>query len=80
MITVALYARRKDWTVRAMALHLRFSRVDAADGTRQERIDWRIELEGDLTSEQRRRLIEIAQRCPMHRTLASAISIGTMEG
>jgi putative redox protein len=79
-MTVALYARRKDWTVRAMALHLHFSRVDGTDGTRRERIDWRIELDGDLTSEQRTRLIEIAQRCPMHRTLAPAITIGTMEG
>jgi putative redox protein len=61
--------------VQEIAVHLRFSRTSAADGTRLERIDWRVELSGDLTDEQRARLLEIAQRCPMHRTLAPAINI-----
>jgi uncharacterized OsmC-like protein len=77
-MTVALYARRKGWTVRRMTLQLRFWREPAADGTKIEHIDWSIELDGDLTGEQRSRLIEIAQRCPMHRTLSRSMSIGAM--
>lgn len=42
-----------------------------------DRIERRIALAGSLTEEQRQRLLEIANRCPVHRTLTSEVSIRT---
>jgi putative redox protein len=81
-MTVALYARRKRWPLQEVTVRLRHSRVHAVDCAecetkegRIDRIDWWFQLEGELTREQRVRLFEIAQRCPVHRTLVSEIDI-----
>ena len=81
-MTVALYARRKGWSLQEVAVHLRYSRVHATDCAdcdtkdgRIERIEWRFDLLGTLAEEQRLRLLEIATRCPVHRTLVSKIDI-----
>ena len=83
-MTVALYARRKGWPLEAVTVRLRHSRIHAADcadcETREgmiDRIERDIELAGALTDEQRARLLEIADRCPVHRTLVSEIDIRT---
>jgi putative redox protein len=83
-MTVALYARRKQWPLKRVKVQLAHSRVwvhDCADcptpPAHLDRIERVIELSGDLTEEQRRRLIEIAERCPIHRTLTSKIDIVT---
>ena len=81
-VTVALYARRKQWPLDGVEVRLRHSRIHAADcaecETREGRLD-RIELElqlaGALDGEQRARLLEIADKCPVHRTLTSEINI-----
>jgi putative redox protein len=81
-MTVALYARRKRWPLDAVAVFLRHSKIHAADCSECEtkegmldRIDSEIELKGVVNEEQRARLLEIAQRCPVHRTLTSEIYI-----
>jgi uncharacterized OsmC-like protein len=81
-MTVALYARRKSWPLQEVTVRLRHSRVHAQDCAECEtkeghldRVDWWFELSGDLTIEQRARLLEIAQRCPVHRTLTSEVDI-----
>jgi putative redox protein len=81
-MTVALYARRKGWPLHDVTVHLHYSRVHAVDCAECEtkeghidRIEWRIELTGEISDEQRARLLEIAQRCPVHRTLRSEIDI-----
>ena len=83
-MTVALYARRKQWPLRRVRVQLAHSRVWAQDcaacltqPAHLDRIERVIEFSGDLTEEQRRRLIEIAERCPIHRTLTSGIDIVT---
>ena len=83
-MTVALYARRKQWPLKRVRVQLAHSRVwtqDCAATPTQpahfERIERVIEFGGDLTEEQRRRLMEIAERCPIHRTLTSKIDIVT---
>jgi putative redox protein len=81
-MTVALYARRKGWPLHEVTVHLHYSRVHAVDCAECEtkeghidRIEWGFEFSGSLTDEQRARLLEIAHRCPVHRTLKSEIDI-----
>lgn len=85
-MTLALYARRKQWPLEGVTVTLSHSKIHAADcaecETREgmlDRIDREIALAGSLTGEQRARLLEIAERCPVHRTLTSEISIHTRE-
>ena len=81
-MTVALYARRKGWSLQEVTVRLRHSRVHSVDCAECEtkeghvdRIEWSVQFIGELTGEQRTRLLEIAQRCPVHRTLMSEIDI-----
>jgi uncharacterized OsmC-like protein len=83
-MTLALYARRKGWPVEGITVTLAHSRIHATDCAECEtkdghidRIDREIGLAGPLTDEQRTRLLEIAERCPVHRTLTSEVSIRT---
>jgi uncharacterized OsmC-like protein len=83
-MTVALYARHKQWPLAAVTVRLRHARIHAADcsecETREgmiDRIEVDLELAGSLTEAQRARLLEIAGRCPVHRTLTSEIDIRT---
>lgn len=81
-MTVALYARRKTWPLERVTVWLRHSRIYAADcadcETKEgmlDRIERDIHFRGSLTTEQRDRLLEIANKCPVHRTLKSEIDI-----
>ena len=83
-MTVALYARRKGWSLERVTVRLRHSRIHALDCAECEtkdgmldRIERELSLDGTLTQEQRARLLDIANRCPVHRTLTSEISIQT---
>ncbi len=75
-ITLLMYARRKGWEVTECSVHLTHDRVhaddsaDAETGTRRvEVINRDISLHGHLTKEQEARLLEIAQKCPVSKTL-----------
>ena len=83
-MTVAMYARRKAWPLDEVTVHLRHSKIHAADcadcETREgmlDRIERDIHFVGKLTDEQRSKLLEIANKCPVHRTLTSEIDIET---
>jgi putative redox protein len=85
-MTVRLYADRKQMPLKRTQVRLRHNRIYAADcaecETKQgmlDRIERVITLEGDLDAAQRARLMEIADQCPVHRTLTSEINIGTVE-
>ena len=79
-MTVAMYARRKKWPLQDVMVSLKHSKVSAPDGgSKTDRIERDISFVGPLTTEQRARLIEIANKCPLYQTLTSKIDIQTSE-
>jgi uncharacterized OsmC-like protein len=83
-MTVALYARRKRWSLDEVVVRLRHSRVHAQDCADCETkdamldvIECEISLSGQLSQDQRDKLRDMAERCPVHRTLTSQIKIRT---
>ena len=83
-MTVRLYAERKGLELRRVGVALRHRKIHAADcaecETREGKLDEitrEIRLEGDLGAEGRARLLEIADRCPVHRTLRSEVRVLT---
>ena len=86
-MTVALYARRKGWPLQNVSVRLEHAKIHAADCADCETQDGKLDqisleliLTGVLTDEQRARLLEIAGKCPVHRTLTSEISIRSRLG
>ena len=83
-MTIALYAQRKHWPLEGVTIRLRHSKIYASDcadcDTKEGKLDrivCEIELLGKLGAEERAQLIEIAQKCPVHRTLKSDVDIQT---
>jgi putative redox protein len=83
-MTLRLYAERKGIPLRHASVTLSHDKIHAVDcqtcETREgklDRIERVITLDGDLDAEQRQKLLEIADKCPVHRTLMSEISIVT---
>ncbi|WP_425101253.1 alpha/beta fold hydrolase [Tropicibacter sp. S64] len=81
-MTIRMYARRKGWPLTHVSVdvtHDKLHAQDAATGsdTRIDSFTRRITLEGDLSAEQRARLMEIADRCPVHKTLETGAEIRT---
>src|SRR5437762_11919839 len=83
-MTISFYARRKGWPLEDVTVSLHHSKIHATDCAecetkvgRIDRIEREIQLTGALTNEQRAKLMEIADRCPVHQTLTSEINIRT---
>lgn len=83
-MTLQMYAKRKQWPLEAAQVYLRHEKVHAEDCEECEtptgvidRIEREVELIGPLDEEQRARLLEIADRCPVHRTLHSEVRVVT---
>jgi putative redox protein len=81
-MTVRMYADRKEWDLQTVEVALEHSRVHAEDcddcDSKDKKIDEiriAVAFSGDLDDEQRKRLIEIAGRCPVHKTLVSEVKI-----
>ena len=87
VMTVHMYARRKDWPLENAEVHVSYSKEHARDGddcldnpdARIDTFQREISLEGELDETQRKRLLEIADRCPVHRTLHSPTQVITRE-
>ena len=85
-MTIGLYARRKQIPLENITVALRHSRIHARDCEECEtkegmldRIDLEIEMTGSLTPDQHARLMAVAGKCPVHRTLKSEIDIRLQE-
>ena len=83
-MTVRMYADRKTWPLDGIVVRLNHEKIHAEDCRecetktgRLDRIEREIELLGSLDSDQRKRLLEIADMCPVHRTLQSEIIVKT---
>ncbi len=83
-MTVSMYARRKGWPLQEVTVHLRHFKIHASDCATCEtkdgmldRIERDIHFVGPLSREQQSTLLEIANKCPVHRTLTSEIVITT---
>src|SRR5262245_50145027 len=81
-MTIGFYARRNRMPLENITVSLSHSRIYAADCEECEtkegmldRIDVEVELTGPLTSEQHAKLMDVAAKCPVHRTLTSEINI-----
>jgi putative redox protein len=85
-MTVTMYARKKNWPLERVIVRLRQRRIHAEDCKEcpqntegyVHRIERAVTLEGDLTDEQRTRLQEISNKCPVHKTLTAAIVIAEL--
>lgn len=83
-MTIRMYARQKKLHLEHVQVDVSHNKVHAEDcescsqnGGKIDRFERRITLTGNLTDEQRIRLLEIADRCPVHRTLEGEIEIKT---
>lgn len=86
-ITVSMYCQRKGWDFDAISVEYTYDRVHADDCDDCEdkpdefldRVRSRIFIDGRFTDEQRERLREIAQRCPVHKTLENGVTFTSEE-
>ena len=83
-MTIRMYANRKKWALDQVSVELRHSRIHADDcascdtSTAQlDHIDRTITLRGELTANERIALLEIAEKCPVHRTLHAGVHVTT---
>ena len=81
-MTVQMYAKQKGWPLTGVSVRLWHQKVHAQDCADCEQktayvdvIEKEVDVAGDLTAEQRARLLEIADRCPVHRTLTGEVKI-----
>lgn len=82
-MTLRMYADRKEWDLKEVRVHLKHDKVHAEDcgdcehTGKMDQIERVIELEGNLDENQRKKLFEIADKCPVHKTLHSDITVKT---
>ena len=68
-MTLTMYAKRKQWPLTNVRIHATLERPESKEPGTPQRIVQTITLEGPLDAEQKKRLVEIAGKCPVHRTL-----------
>lgn len=85
-MTIRMYARRKEWPLEGVTVSLRHEHIHARDcaecetrSGKVDRIERVIRLDGELDTEQRRKLLDIANKCPVHRTLHTETVVNTTE-
>lgn len=84
-MTLQLYARKKGWPLNDVVVRLSHQKIHAEDcrdcdekDRRIDSIERELEISGELDGAQRQRLMEISDRCPVHRTLTGEVRIKTI--
>ncbi len=84
IMTLNMYARRKEWPLESVRAEVRHGKVHSRDcegcedkPRKVDRFERVLHIDGDLDDDQRQRLLEIANRCPVHRTLQEEVEIHT---
>ena len=73
-ITLRMYADKKEWKLNRVEVDAEMQRITES-GVQRNTILMKITLDGDLDDEQRKRLLDISGRCPVHKTLRSSFTI-----
>jgi len=73
-MTLRMYAERKGLTLTRISVSLAHDKMDIA-GIQRDRISRQITLEGELSEAERQRLLEIANKCPVHRALSQPLIV-----
>ena len=83
-MTIRMYARRKEWPLEDVSVEVIHDKIHASACEDCETTDGKVDqfqrsitLVGNLSEDQRERLMEIANRCPVHRTMEAEISVTT---
>lgn len=86
-MTIRMYADRKKWPLEEVKVHLQHQKDYPQDCENTDNdqslidvVEREIELAGNLDEQQRARLLEIASKCPVHKTLESKVTVITREG
>lgn len=75
-MTLRMYAERKGLALTGVSVEMDHEKIDV-DGKPRDRINRRITLSGELNAEQRQRMLEIANKCPVHRALGQPLLIAS---
>ncbi|MGO1584344.1 bifunctional alpha/beta hydrolase/OsmC family protein [Mesonia sp.] len=78
-MTLHMYAKHKEWDLQKVNVHISHSKEEVEEGTKQDVFTRHIEIQGELDKKQRKRLIEIANKCPVHKTLTQGSKVITLE-
>lgn len=78
-MTLHMYAKHKEWDLQKVNVHISHSKEEVEEGTKQDVFTRHIEIQGELDKKQRKRLIEIANKCPVHKTLTQGSKVVTLE-
>ena len=86
VMTLKLYAERKKWDLKEVSVYLSYAKrdvnelnIETEEMGKIDHISKKIELTGDLSADQRKRLLEIASKCPVHKTVQSKVIFETSE-
>ena len=75
-MTLRMYARRKGWPMTGVSVDISHGKAHV-EGSKIDHFNRKITIEGDLDAAQRARLLEIADRCPVHKTLEAEAKVTT---
>ena len=76
-LTLELYIRRRKLAVTGLRVEIRHTESKTEDGKLRYALQRNLHIEGDITPEDRAKLLEIANKCPVHRVLTGEISVAT---